>query len=251
MGKEGGGTESLALATLKQFGMNEKDFHLKRESLEISLNHLEQGSVDCVFVVTGIGNAIISKYLKRGKLKLLSLGSNPFENLKLSYPFIQSAIIPSEAYYTKTGIRLPPKTIPTIGTKVVLACDPKLSIDHAYEITRLIQTKADLTKAHPLFAQISNPTDYLLQHSIHEGASLYYERERPNFFQEWADTIALIFSIIAVAWGAAKTMSKIYLQRLKESLDNFFAKVDKITSELINGVELSRAKEIAKELHEI
>ena len=54
-----------------------------------------------------------------------------------------------------------------------------------------------------------------------------------------------------MAWGAAKTMSKIYLQRLKESLDNFFAKVDKITSELINGVELSRAKEIAKELHEI
>ena len=60
MGKEGGGTESLALATLKQFGMNENDFHLKRESLEISLKHLEQGIVDCVFVVTGIGNAIIS-----------------------------------------------------------------------------------------------------------------------------------------------------------------------------------------------
>lgn len=252
MGKDGGGTESLALATLKLFGINKNDFRLKRESLETSLEQLEKGDVDCVFVVTGVGNAIISKYLKRGKLKFLSLGPNPFENLKLSYPFIQSAVIPSEAYYTKSGIRLPSKTIPTIGTKVVLACDPKLSIEHAYEITRLIQTKkADLTKGHPLFAQISNPTENLLQHPIHEGARLYYERERPNFFQEWADTIALIFSIIAVAWGAAKAMSKVYLQRLKESLDKFFDKVDKITSELISGVELDRAKEIAKELHEI
>lgn len=252
MGKEGGGTESLALATLNLFGMNENDFHLKRESLETSLENLEQGDVDCVFVVTAVGNAIISKYLRKGNFKLLHIGSNPFENLKLSYPFIQPSTIPSEAYHTKNGIRIPSKTIQTIGTKVVLACDPKLSVENAYEIARLTQTKkADLTKAHPLLAQISNPTDYLLQHSIHEGASLYYDRERPNFFQKWADTIALVFSVIAIAWGAAKAMSKIYLQKLKDNLDTFFAKVDEITSELIEGVGLERAKELAKELHQI
>ena len=46
-------------------------------------------------------------------------------------------------------------------------------------------------------------------------------------------------------------MSKIYLQKLKDNLDTFFAKVDEITSELIEGVGLERAKELAKELHQI
>ena len=40
-------------------------------------------------------------------------------------------------------------------------------------------------------------------------------------------------------------------QKLKDNLDKFFAKVDRITSELIEGVEPKRAKEIAKELHMI
>lgn len=64
-------------------------------------------------------------------------------------------------------------------------------------------------------------------------------------------TIALIFSIIAVTWGAAKAMGNIYLKKLRDSLDKFFTKVDRITSELIEGVDLIRAREIAKELHEI
>ncbi len=54
-----------------------------------------------------------------------------------------------------------------------------------------------------------------------------------------------------MAWGAAKAIGKIYLQRLKDSLDKFFAKVDQITGKLIEGVDATRAKEIAKELHGI
>ena len=61
----------------------------------------------------------------------------------------------------------------------------------------------------------------------------------------------MVLSLIAVAWGAAKAIGKIYLQRLKDSLDKFFAKVDQITGELIEGVDATRAKEIAKELHGI
>ena len=46
-------------------------------------------------------------------------------------------------------------------------------------------------------------------------------------------------------------MGQIYLRRLKDSLDTFFAKVEAITSELIEGVDGERANEIAKKLHEI
>jgi TRAP transporter TAXI family solute receptor len=252
IGNRGGGTEGIALATLNHMGINKNNITLRRESLETSLTHLENGEVECVCIVTGVGNATISKFLARGKLTLLPIGSNPHDNLKLSYPFIQPAIIPSEAYLGKLGKKIPSQTIPTIGTRVVLACSPELLLEDGYEITRFIQSeKANLTKAHPLFAQMSRPGDVLLQHPIHEGAQLYHERGKPSFIQEWADTIALIFSIIAVTWGAAKAMGNIYLKKLKDSLDMFFTKVDRITSELIKGVDLIRAREIAKELHEI
>ena len=110
-------------------------------------------------------------------------------------------------------------------------------------LTIIISTQKNL---HTFNKQI-----FFLQHPIHEGAQLYHERGKPSFIQEWADTIALIFSIIAVTWGAAKAMGNIYLKKLRDSLDKFFTKVDRITSELIEGVDLIRAREIAKELHEI
>ena len=126
IGNRGGGTEGIALATLNHMGINENNITLRRESLETSLMHLESGEVECVCIVTGVGNATISKFLARGKLTLLPIGSNPHDNLKLSYPFIQPAIIPSEAYLGKLGKKIPSQTIPTIGTRVVLACSPEL-----------------------------------------------------------------------------------------------------------------------------
>ena len=39
--------------------------------------------------------------------------------------------------------------------------------------------------------------------------------------------------------------------RMKESLDEFFAKVEAITSELVEGTTTKRMNEIARELHEI
>ena len=252
IGNKGGGTEGIAVAMLKQLGIEEENIQWNREDLNSSLKSLQQGSVDCVCIVTGVGNATISKFLGDGNLTLLPIGSNPFEALKLSYPFIHPVTIPSGVYPTGPGRGLPFRAIKTVGTKVVLACNSELEAQDGYEITRLIDcSKAEFTKAHPLFGQMSSPKSILLQHPIHEGAQLHYDREKPSFIQEWADTIALIFSLIAVAWGAAKAVGRIYLQKLKDNLDKFFAKVDRITSELIEGVEPKRAKEIAKELHMI
>jgi TRAP transporter TAXI family solute receptor len=252
IGNKGGGTEGIAVAMLKQLGIEEKNIRWNREDLNSSLKSLQQGSVDCVCIVTGVGNATISKFLGYGNLTLLPIGSDPFEALKLSYPFIHPVTIPSGVYPTGPGRGLPSRAIKTVGTKVVLACNSELEAKDGYEITRLIDcSKAEFTKTHPLFGQMSSPKSILLQHPIHEGAQLHYDREKPSFIQEWADTIALIFSLIAVAWGAAKAVGRIYLQKLKDNLDKFFAKVDRITSELIEGVEPKRAKEIAKELHKI
>ena len=253
IGPAGGGTEGLALATLRQVGLREDVVTLRRESLESGLTALREGQADGVCIVTGIGNATIGEFLADGQFALLDLGKDLFESIKYSYPFVQPSTIPAGAYPAKPGEGLPAESLSTIGTKVLLACRDDLAEQDIFELTRFLhENQAALVRSQPLLVQMGYPQDsHHLQFPIHEGARLHYDRDEPNFIQKWAETIALVLSILAVAWGVGTTIRQIYLMRLKESLDEFFAKVEAITSELVEGASSERTVEIAKQLHEI
>jgi uncharacterized protein len=253
IGPAGGGTEGLALATIRQVGLREDGVTLRRESLESGLTALREGKADGVCIVTGIGNATIGEFLADGQFALLDLGKDLFESIKHSYPFVQPSTIPAGAYPAKPGEGQPAESLPTIGTKVLLACRDDLAEQDIFELTRFLhENQAALVRAQPLLAQMGYPQDsHHLQFPIHEGARLHYDRNEPNFIQKWAETIALVLSILAIAWGVGTTIRQIYLMRLKQSLDEFFAKVEAITSELVAGASSERTIEISRELHDI
>ena len=253
LGPAGGGTESLALATLRQVGFSEDEITLRKESLEKGLQALKEGEADAVCIVTGIGNASVGEFLAGGEFALLDLGKPIFESVRSSYPFSHSASIPAGAYPVKPGQGLPKDTISTIGTMVLLACRQDLADEHAFELARFLgENQASLIRIHPLFAQMDSPDKMeQLQFPPHDGAQLHYDRHEPSFIQEWADTIGLILSVLAIAWGTLVTVRQIYLMRMKESLDEFFQKVEAITSELVAGTKPERSRQIAGELHEI
>lgn len=253
LGPAGGGTESLAVATLRQVGFSEKNITFRRESLEQGLQALREESADAVCIVTGIGNATVSRFLAEGEFTLLDLGKDIFDSVRYSYPFAHPASIPAGAYPVKPGQGLPRESIASIGTTVLLVCRQDLPDEHAFAMARfLAESQANLIRAHPLFAQMDSPQKLeQLQFPVHDGAQLHYDRHEPSFIQEWADTIALILSVLAIAWGTLVTVRQIYLLRLKESLDEFFQKVETVTSELVSGANIERSREIAGELHAI
>ena len=253
LGPAGGGTESIAVATLRQVGFSEKNITLRRESLEEGLQSLREKEADAVCIVTGIGNATVSRFLAEGDFTLLDLGKDIFDSVRYSYPFAHPASIPAGAYPVLPGRGLPGESVSTIGTTVLLACHQDLPDEHAFEVARfLAENQANLIRAHPLFAQMDSPQKLeQLQFPVHDGAQLHYERHEPSFIQEWADTIALVLSVLAIAWGTLVTIRQIYLIRLKDSLDEFFQKVETITSELVAGTDHERSRQIAGELHAI
>ena len=253
IGPSGGGTESLAVATLLQMGFSEEKITWRSESLEQGLQALGEKKADAVCIVTGIGNATMRKFLSEGNFTLLDLGNDIFESVRYSYPFARPASIPTGAYPVKPGLGVPSEQISTIGTTVLLACRQDLAENHAFELARFLgQNRANLIRGQPLFAQMDSPeTIGQLQFAVHDGARLHYERHEPSFIQEWADTIALVLSVLAIAWGTLVTIRQIYLMRLKESLDEFFEKVEAVTSELIAGTSSERSRQIAGELHAI
>ena len=253
IGPEGGGTGVLVLTTLKKLGLEAKDATWRRESLKSGLQALSEEESDAVCIVTGVGNATIEKFLKTGGYKILSLGTDITRTINYVYPFVHPTLIPAGAYPYAPGRGLPAKNIPTIGTKVILACRSDLADEDAYELTRFLnENKASLVRTNPLFAQMDSPKglDYL-QFPTHEGARLYYDKDKPHFFQEWSEPIALILTVIGVAWGSTLALKEVYQIRRRDRLDDFFQKLEIIIEELLAATDKKRTQEIASELHEI
>ena len=253
VGQKGGGTEALAKAMIKQLGVPTESLKWRNESLKEGLNGLKTGTSTAVCVVTGIGNPVVAKAFKDGNLSLLPLGELPGEGLAYNYPFVEAAIIPQRVYSTGPGRGLPEKSLPTVGTRVVLACGSNLSESDTLELTRtLMEGRAALTKGHPLLARMTPPkVSTELQFSLHEGARQYYERDEPGFVQNWAEPIGLLLSVLAVAWGIGVALREFILDQRKDSLDVYFEQVDELTTELVDGITIKRAKDIAQSLHSI
>ena len=253
VGQKGGGTEALAKAMIKKLGVRDESVTWRNESLKEGLGSLLSGTSIAVCVVTGIGNSVITEAFREGNFSLLPLGELPGEVLAYNYPFVETAIIPQRVYSRAPGKGLPEKSLPTVGTRVVLACNSNLNETDTLEITRtLMEGRAALTKAHPLLARMVSPINSnKLQFPLHEGARQYYERDEPTFIQNWSDPIALLVSLLVIAWGIGVTLRELFLRRSKESLDVYFEQVDEITSELVKGTKPERIQAIVSDLHEI
>ena len=109
-----------------------------------------------------------------------------------------------------------------------------------------------MTRKHPLLARLAPPNDSTdLQFPLHEGARQYYERDEPGFVQHWSEPIALLFSVLALAWGVGVALREFILNQRKDTLDVYFERIDELTTELVKGLTAERATEIVKDLHAI
>ncbi|MBT5690951.1 MAG: TAXI family TRAP transporter solute-binding subunit [Opitutae bacterium] len=250
VGQVGGGTEGVAMATFTQLGTT---IDFRRESLREGINSLRSGEVDAVCVVTGVGNTVVAEALSGGGLSLLHLSDNLAGALAHSYPFARGTIIPSGAYPVAPGKGLPQHDLPTIAVDVILACRANLDNDDVLKLTKSIhEGRAPMARFHPLFAGISRPAmDGRLQFPLHEGARQHYDRNEPGFLQNWAEPMALLISVLAVAWGVGVTLREFVQQRKKDSLDVYFEQLNAIMGELVKGPSPERVQAISDELHAI
>ena len=250
IGQVGSGTEGLAKAAFAQFGIPINMELARRESLRQGIASLRKGTVDATCVVTGLGNPVVAEALSAGGIRLLSL---PAAASAHAYPFARTAVIPAGTYPVTPGFGLPKTDLPTIATDVVLACRAGLATDDVLELTKAVhEGRASLAMAHPLLARISRPEEKAhLQFPVHEGARQHYERDDPGFLQNWAEPMALLLSVLAIAWGVGGALKEFLLQRRKDSLDVYFEQVSELTGELVKGVNPERVEAISDELHAI
>jgi hypothetical protein len=61
-----------------------------------------------------------------------------------------------------------------------------------------------------------------LLYPLHEGTVSFLSRNQPTFFERYADTIALVLSVLAVAYATGQTIRNRIAKKKKDRIDMYF-----------------------------
>jgi TRAP transporter TAXI family solute receptor len=153
-----------------------------------------RGELDAVFRVRPPQNAAIQRLVREGNGVLIPIDQGGAIGLKQAA--LEKSLIPKGAY--QGAPPMPAEDLPTVSA-------PRLMFARASTDASIVRTvcaalyeqRHDLVELMPLASFISPPgegTPALVP--LHEGARAYYDREKPNFFQENADYLALILTVV-------------------------------------------------------
>ena len=116
------------------------------------------------------------------------------------------------------------KPINTIATETVLVTNRNIGLNAVYELARTIfQNKLELFHSDIMYRAISEQFDkQSLLYPLHEGTTAFLNREQPTFLERYADTIALVFSILAVIYGTIQALRNRIARKKKDRIDLYF-----------------------------
>jgi TRAP-type uncharacterized transport system substrate-binding protein len=159
----------------------------------------------------------VAKYLEQGWYPF-SFKENWIEFLTLNDPALRPFTLPAVPGQDKS-IR-----IHTLATESVLVANQTLGENAIYELAQVVfQHKLELMNADLMYRSIDESFDQkTLLFPLHEGTVSYLRRDQPTFFERYADTIALVLSILAVMYGAIQTIRNTIARRKKEQVDMYF-----------------------------
>lgn len=180
----------------EHYGLAEGDFHALPMSTSSANWALMDGAVDATFGVRAAGNRRIFDVIQRVGCRLL-----PIEHaaaMRLKQPSLQVANIPAGSY--RGHPPMPVKDLATVGVERLLVASSNLDEQVAGKITRvLFERQRELVNITPLAGFISSPErDRVSLMPLHPGAESYYYRDKPSFFQENAEPIAVVVSVAAL-----------------------------------------------------
>jgi len=181
--------------------------------------------------------------------QLLSEGWHPF-SFKENWIEFQTLNDPALRPFTLPAVPGDQNSIRinTIATEILLAVREDIGENSIYKLAQVIfQNKLELVHQDLMYRSITEKIDnQALLYPLHEGTSSYLRRDQPTFFERYADTIALVFSIIAVLYGAMQAIRSNLARRKKEQIDKYFLDFLDIRSNKVKNNQ-----QIVKELDDL
>lgn len=161
----------------------------------------------------------------RRATKYLADGWHPF-SFKQNWIDFFTLNYPALRPYTLPSIPGNPKSIPihTLATEVILVTRESIGENAVYKLAEVIQqNKMELMHEDIMYRSINESFDaQSLLYPLHEGAASFLRRDEPSFFERYADTIALVLSVLAVAYGSIQTIRSNIARKKKDQVDRYF-----------------------------
>lgn len=123
----------------------------------------------------------------------------------------------------------------TLTTDVILVANRNLGENACYLLALYIfQNRVELMHVDMMYRSISEKFNKeTLLFPLHEGTFSYLERDQPTFFERYAESLALVLSLLAVIYGAVQAVQARMRRNMKENIDKYFLEFLEIRSDKV------------------
>ena len=177
LGVKDGGTAITARLVLNSFGLTEKKIKASFDDFKTAGANLEDGKIDAMLTVDGIGSDDIKDLARRIDITLLRVDGLPVVKLLKSAPYMTARTIPGDAYRNVAST-------PSISIPILWAVSAKLNDQLVYDLTKSIWHDAQQQAA-----AAGDPTDALRLNLAPQGVSLPLHPGAQKFYDENKDLL--------------------------------------------------------------
>ena len=232
LGGAGSGTRELAQRVLGHFGVEiGQDFVLAPQETATAL---AQGSIDAAFLLTAVPSPLISGLAMRDEIRFISLGEaqDPGDEahaLELVFPGVQHDTIPRSTY-----VRLPRRAVHTVRVAAMLVARADLEEELVRDITATVfdyRSGASGLAGNTLnvasrIRENYDPSAVIIP--FHPGAAIYYRREEPPFFVEYAEALSLVLTMLLGLYSLFIALRQWLRRRMKNRVDSYLLEVERL-----------------------
>jgi uncharacterized protein len=228
----GSGTNALFWKIAGHYGFGSDDLKVVEVSAPEAAATLRAGKVDMMARVIALGNRGMRELLTGEDLMLVE--SDQAAAIQLFAPNLERTRIPRGALGGRPAV--PPADVEALGVRAILAAHQRVDGAVVEELTRLLfGSRNELLGLDEKTALMIDSQD--LQRfgvPLHDGAAGYYERDKPSFIVQYAESMALGLSVAALLLSGIWQMNRWLVGRRKNRGDEY-------NQQLLDCIEMLRA----------
>ena len=219
----GSGSRQLVRALLEHHGLDSSAYRVSQCSYE-ALHPSD--TVDVAFVLRSFVDEQLRSWVHDPRYRLVSLDtprygerSSVVDGFCLNYPLARPYFLPRGAMGQQ-----PSAPVLTLAVDAVLVCRPELPADRVSALVEALhEHRSQLVSANPAYQDLPISLEgRSLQYPLHEGVQQYLERDKPTFFERYAETIGLLITVLSLGYAGLVTVTQTRKRRRKNRIDTYY-----------------------------
>lgn len=252
IGPASGGTAAFTRHFFNRMGIDSSEYTFVYSHYE---ENTLSDSIPISISVTGFNNSRITDMLQKKGGEIWSLDAlenagrgSLVDGFCLQYPYARPFIIPKYSYYD-----LPQEAKLTLALDNVLLASKEIDSEIVYDlVSTVLDNRELLINRDVLFRFISEELkEQSLQFPLHEGTKNYLNRDKPSFYERYAELLALLITVLTLFLGALSTLWRWNRRRQKERIDAYYLEVIELENRAKPMKHVSDLENCLEELDQI